>query len=835
MGYSPGTIFEIIPRSASKTITNTPVTTPAFVCCISSDKGPEKFQAVIGEDFYKQYGSNLSFEKHGQPLLQAANIIDAGGIVLVKRVVAEDSALANLVLWGVLKTGKVQKTNAKGELLYTDANTGEETTSATSVTPGAGDQPGKTVNNEPIMITQNTVSYETTSYANVSDIAQVKAMTEDIAVNACKKIIVNDANKSTLTDAPVALANAACITELTKVFGNVNAYANKNVVAVKYANNTLTLATMKEPIPYTTAAKGFPDDTKSGNFVAFRITLPADRSTEGVEISMNGVTNGPWGPEVLTENKYLDLLINIAKIDSSVITFKWANGETTTYTVDYRAIAKTKADGTVTTPAEVEVGADDTYVQKFPIYAFTDVGRGLSNKRIRIYADNRTSKGLAYMLYNLQVLEGTTTLETLEFCSDYTVIRKSENMSVQTVTSTYSQQIKSYIFTKYQDKFIEAVAASVGVTGETIGNLDYLFGTDRTGKYSLDYTLTKAGLKDESTSLVYDLESGINMSYAFGQNLENGSNGAFGTAPWGTDAYNQAVLDFWTDKDGSGVIFDVDGIKPCAIIDANYPLEIKNAIGRVVKFREDCFYFRDLGLGLKTIDDISWAELDNDAEGVNTDIGLDEKDSMFCASYHNSYDVIDPHTKRQIPVTISYTLSKLLPSHFINGAYRPVCGQLYHMVINDAVEGTINYIPRKKPGNDEKEALDDLRINYIGDEDGTYVLESDWTATTNTATEFQYVHNVLAVQMVIRAVRRRCPKIRYSFLTAEDLTKYKNDVQTVLDQFGGIFETLEFEYIEDKTMVQNKVFYAAIKVKFKNFIRSEYFKIYELENDGTIN
>lgn len=834
MGYSPGTIFEVIPRSANKTITNTPVTSPAFICCISSDKGPEKFQAVMGEDFYKQYGSNLSFEKHGQPLLQAANIIDNGGTVLVKRVVAEDSALANLVLWGVLKTGKVQKTDTEGNLLYTDANTGEETTSATSVTPGAGDQPGKTVNNEPIMITQNTVSYETTSYANISDIAQVKAMTEELAVESVKKTIVNDANNSTLTDAPVYLADAACLAELTKVYGDIKGFVNKNVTPVKFTNNTLVLATKTDPIPYATAPKGFTADSKSGNFVAVRINLPADRSTEDVQISMNGVTNGPWGPEVLTENKYLDVIVNIAKLDSTVITFKWANGETTTYTVDYKAVSKAKADGTATTPAEVEVGADDTYVQKFPIYAFTDVGRGVSNKRIRIYADNRTSKSLAYVLYNLQIIEGTTAIETLEFCSDYTIIRKSENMSIQTVATTYSKQIKAHIFTKYQDMFIETIADSVGVNSNDLGNLDYLFGTDRSGKYSLDYTLTKAGLKDTSTTITYDLESGINMSYAFGHNLENGSNGTFGTSPWGTDAYNQAVLDFWTDKDGSGVIFDVDGIKPAAIIDANYPTEIKNAIGRIVKFREDCFFFRDLGLGLKTADDIAWAEVDYDAEGANPDLGIDEKDSMFCASYHNSYEVIDPNTKRQIPVTISYTLSKLLPSHFINGAYRPVCGQLYHMIINDAVEGTINFIPRKKPGVDDKETLDDLRVNYIGDEDGTYVIESDWTASTNTATEFQYIHNVLAVQMVIRAVRRRCPKIRYSFLTAEDLTKYKNDVQSVLDQFGGIFETLEFEYIEDTTMIQNKVFYAAIKVKFKNFIRSEYFKIYELENDGTI-
>lgn len=834
MSYSPGTIIDIIPRSASKNLPNRTSIPPAFICCISSDKGPEDFREVVGDKFYELYGRTLSFEKHGQPLLQAGRIVDNGGAVLVKRVVAEDSTLANMVIWGVLKTGKVQKTDKEGQKLYYDANTGEETISSTSVVPGSGDNAGNTVANAPVMIKQSTVSYETTSYSNISDINQVKALTEEMAIDACKKIIVNDANQSTLTNAPVYLADADSITELSKVFGKVSTYANKNVVPVKFANNTLVLATLKDAMPYTTATEGFSDDDKNGNFIALRVAIPSDRSTEGMQISLNGVNNGPWGPEVLTDDKYLDLVINIARLDSSVITFKWANGETTSYTIDYTAIKKEKADGTTTTPVEIEVGEDDTYVQKFPVYAFTDNGRGLSQKHIRIYADNKTSKGIKYMLYNLQVIEGTKTLENFNFCSDYTIIRKSENMSVQTVVTKYSNQIQAYIFTKYQDMFIEAIANSVGVTGADIGNYDYLFGTDRTGKYSLDYTLTKNGLKDDTTSLYYDFENGVNMSHAFGLPLENGSNGCFGTHPWGKDEYFQAVLDFWTDKEDTGYIYDVDGIKPCAVIDANYPFEIKQAIEKLVKFREDCFFFRDLGLGLKTKDDILYADLDSDSTGTDEFYHIEEKDGMFCGSFHNSYDVIDENTKRQISVTASYTLSKLLPSHFINGPYRPVCGQLYGMIFSEAVEGTINFIPRKKPGSDDKADLDDARINYIGDEDGLYVLESDWTATTLTDTEYKYIHNVLAVQQVIRAIRRKCPKIRYSFLTAEDLTVYKNEVQAVLDQFAGIFKVLEFEYIEDNTMVQNKVFYAAIKVMFKDFIRSEYFKIYELENDGSL-
>lgn len=831
MGFYSGTIFDIIPNNNQTVTTERTNIPPAFICCISSDKGPEGLNTIEGEEFYNLYIRNreVSFEKHGQPLLQAANIIDNGGIGIINRVVAENSTLANLVLWGVVKTAYVQKTDENGAKLYKDTNTGEETTSATSVVDD------KTVANDPVMIKQTKVSYETNSFANVTSMDQVRALVNDMAIEASKKVIVTD--EENISSSPIAISNAAilAIDDIVNAYGDVSSYANANVSAVKYADNTLYLGTADgEVLPYVTAEKGFDEDTKNGNFIAFRITLPEGKDTTGLKISMTGINNGPWGPEVLTENKYLDVILNIANRDSTTATFTWNDGTTSTYTVNYAAISKEKADGTATTPTPVEIGEHDASIQKFPIYAFTDNGRGVSEKRIRIYPDNRTSKGVNYMLYNLDVIEGTKTLESLKFCSDYNIIRKNENMSIQTVTSTYSSQVKSYIFTKYQDQFVETVAESVGATGNDIGDLDFIFGTSRNGKYSIDYVLDKGGIKKESTSLYYDLENGVNISYAFGLSLENGGNGDFGDHPWGTEAYFKQVYDFFTDANGSGEIFDVDNIKPAAIIDANYPFNIKQAIEKVVKFREDCFFFRDLGLGLKTKDDIYFADLDNDSTGVDADLGLDEKDGMFCGTYHMSYDVIDPHTKRQITVTACYSLSKLLPGHFINGPHRPICGQLYGMILKDAIPGTINFIPRVKPGCNDKEDLDDHRINYAGLEDGLFVLESDWTSITSTTTEYAYIHNVLAVQEVIRAIRRRCPKKRYTFLTAEDLTAYKNDVQEVLDKFAGRFKTLRFEYIEDKTMVQNKVFYAAIYVQFNNFIRTEYFKIYELENDGTI-
>ena len=83
---------------ASATVpTEDGVDRPIFMTVVSSDKGPEEWKTkVYGQDFYDYYGATPSFYKHGQSLIQAANIIDAGGYLTIKRVVAQDATLANI-------------------------------------------------------------------------------------------------------------------------------------------------------------------------------------------------------------------------------------------------------------------------------------------------------------------------------------------------------------------------------------------------------------------------------------------------------------------------------------------------------------------------------------------------------------------------------------------------------------------------------------------------------------------------------------------------------------------------------------------------------------------
>ena len=126
----------------------------------------------------------------------------------------------------------------------------------------------------------------------------------------------------------------------------------------------------------------------------------------------------------------------------------------------------------------------------------------------------------------------------------------------------------------------------------------------------------------------------------------------------------------------------------------------------------------------------------------------------------------------------------------------------------------------------EVEAIE-LLYNLI--KDGLLTLETLYTSQDKD-TELSFINNVIAIQEVIKAIRSRCPIIRYSYMdNTENLENYKRDVQDVLDGYSINFAKLEMVYLEDKTMIDNKVFYAAIQCSFKNFIQKEYFKIYPIE------
>ena len=374
---------------------------------------------------------------------------------------------------------------------------------------------------------------------------------------------------------------------------------------------------------------------------------------------------------------------------------------------------------------------------------------------------------------------------------------------------------------------VRKLAKTATIGGEAVPiadmvNYDFINGLDRRGTTSIDGIVASASDEDDdpwTANIPADIERVITLSDAAGIPLSNGSYGTMTSSPMSNPTeYANLMLGAWNKAPSSTyaeqfdpVIYDLDAYKPDAIIDCGFPVAVKNAIIDVCEFRGDVSFLADLGTTYKDIDSIIGA-----AEQIHS--------SRFCAVYHNFFNISNPFTKKDITVTMPYLLAKRLVKHISSGAGRPFAGFANNMSFPEIIKGTINYLPVNIPGDDQKQKLVDASINYLSLYDGTPVMETMYT-NSDEYTQMSYLHNILAVQEVIKAIRSRCPRTRYTFLDGDDLEDYLKDADAVVKQFQTNFKSINIQYMADERYESNNIFYATLVVQFRNFVQEEYFKV----------
>ena len=467
---------------------------------------------------------------------------------------------------------------------------------------------------------------------------------------------------------------------------------------------------------------------------------------------------------------------------------------------------KSVTDITTNDPAEVASKVMTTLTAgQYLLFTITDNGRGVSNKRFMITPNYRLSRSAEYIEYAISISESNNDLETFTFSPIPHLVVYGANHSLQAVIEKGSTQVKCIQDETGTNGFIAKLAEITGQTVDEIEAIDFLFGYNRKG-VALE-------------NIIID-NTGLNLQNSFGQALLEGSNGSFGDKPFVEENFeeytNQAEYALGTDSNNvfDTVIYDLDRYKIDLVVDANYPDGVKRAIETLVTYREDCCFLRDMGTGMRNLEMIRLA---------NEELAVKNK---FISTYCQYYDVIDPYSKRQITVTISYDLAQLMVAHMNAGRILPACGIKHDMIIDNAIKGTLNFAPVvcPEPLGNQKEVMEDIRVNYatyIGED---LVIETEYTSQ-ELYTQYSFLNNILGVQEVARAIRNRCPVIRYSFIDGEDLERYKADIEDVIAQYSSNFKSITFDYVADPVYTNNKIFYAAINVGFRDFIQTEWFKI----------
>lgn len=476
------------------------------------------------------------------------------------------------------------------------------------------------------------------------------------------------------------------------------------------------------------------------------------------------------------------VMINVASIKYELVT----------------VTGKKRLDEVVEEATRSFVQDDETQTFTYPIMVIVDNGRGESTKRFNIIPQYQISKTQNFMLYKFKYL-GSEDLdaESVYFSVVPGVMYLNKSMAIE-MACTEMLQCRAKSIEKSIDAFYNKVAEIAGFDLDELHKYDLLFGKDNKG--------------NAVQGISYD-DNGIDLSAEIGFGLESGSNGAFGDTPILTDEYEKALKDVFDgtfDED----IYNLDLYKIDACVDANYPYEVKKAIYELAKFRKDFFFFGDLGLEVETF---------SDAQNKMYEMPRDK----FTGWYGQSYQILNPFTKRNIDVTITYSIARMVIPHLVNRTHTPYCGILFNWTIPEAIEGTINFTPKITPAVNQKTLADDLRLNYASVLNNVLTLETEFTSQEEL-TQLSFINNVAAIQKIVKTVRDRCPSFRYSFISTTDLQSYKKEVNRIIATFTGWFESLEFVYVQDDIMRANKIFEASLKVKHKDFVQSEILNIYTL-------
>lgn len=482
------------------------------------------------------------------------------------------------------------------------------------------------------------------------------------------------------------------------------------------------------------------------------------------------------------------------------------------------------------------------------LFAVSAMGRGESKIRFRLVPNYINSRSkINYIKYSFEVYEDNDMIESIVFTLNPNIIIDDISQSITSKIKYNSRQIKLKGYDDNLFKLVKTISNTINIETEKLIGMDVLNGNEYSDKIPIRGLLTATQNKVyklngnnkteqiETTLWSSNIPNDISefiinpIDYEEGIALKNGSYGDIGSNPMNPSkesVYETMLLNVFgasTDtstKEDSGLydslIYDLDAYKIDAIFDCGWSNNVKKAITDLVDFRGDMVFLCDLGKkGNTTISEIT--------ENIN-DLMVGMPYSNNVAIYHNYFNIINRFNKKEITVTMPYLLIEKLTSHIATGVGKPFAGIANNIMFNDIMTNSINFLPVVTPDGDQKQILADFNINYVNMYDGIPVMETMYV-NSNQYTQMSYLHNIMAVQEIIKVLRTRCPKSRYTFMDGEDLNNYIRDVDVIIKNYSTNFRSIECEYMADEKYTDNNIFYAVLKVQFKNFIQEEYFKI----------
>lgn len=893
MARYPGTQFVLRDHSdasAAVPIQQVSNSAPVYMTSFRAPKGPEDMLLVEGQRFYNLYGSQdkIKFNTYKQPLLQASMDINEGARLISKRAVLDSAMLGNATV-GVVLSKQVDVTFTKNADGYINAAT-FGTTKKYVLRPVVVSIKDRANTPGDSSFVEGKFMYKIHKETISSDIE----MKETLAMNTG---LVGVYTSGTSTE-NIPLDNGTWAGDVYTAGSILNGNSNEvdftdpsgSVEAPDYTSADTDEKKAKVQAKFLSAVYA----AANGGEYFFPLFSIFDNgrgaSLKNYAIVFDINTSKSIGKAVYTL-KVADSVTGRTLETYAFTINPYSRNTNTGYTFDIESAVNLKSD-------QIKVKYYyDSYDKLMQIindelsitneYLFDDADclfdHDLSGNTL---VDNRIARGatadlyslanssannldsgdinLTYYYYNYKTRSKQNIFENLRYGSDgiidsnvYTTtvttkanvgdvpqVYDSSGNAITTLAAGATANLGFMVENETATTHTKCTAAInllklIPELGINFSGADFETGDDHSSNIKLKVATTGGGYVYVSAVVTKVQEGATNNTYKYDLTV------TVQEYSWDLSYQNQyrKFFDGQFDRD----IFNLDVWFPNCVFDANYDKKVKLAIQKLAAYRGDFFVYLDLNTDVKAYDDVE--RLINVVDDDNEFPPNEEATNYYvhdrnCAVTSIYGDIRDPYSNKQITVTATYALSRLMVKHFINGVGRPFAGQGYGIIFTDFIEGTVNYIPKIYPSSamtsrsyigdtypsddetivNEKQQMTDLKVNYGSYYNGVFTMDTEFTLNPKDS-DFSYINNIMLVHQVMQAIRKACPASRYKFIDNNDLSTYQRSVEEVLKVFRSKFAALRFKYVQDENSVANKIYYAAIEVVFRPFAQAEIFTI----------
>lgn len=334
---------------------------------------------------------------------------------------------------------------------------------------------------------------------------------------------------------------------------------------------------------------------------------------------------------------------------------------------------------------------------------------------------------------------------------------------------------------------------------------------------SIDYLL-----KPEKTLPYLEFDpTSTDLTAAAGFTLKGGVDGSWtGKLDWDKwTGAKEAFTNFYSGVSAPELL-DINQIPAAVMYDANYPIDVKNAMTTLVldeTKRHDIMCYIDLGI----------VKNSTAAKEVMDSLTFDSCQIAVQGWFHNYYD---PYTEKDIPVTGTWSTAAMLPSHDNSfGLHRPMagfnCGQLRGVVADTLFP---------LPVGEEKNKLYESKINYIEKIKGQYLIASQIT-TQKKQSDLELTNNNRLKGQIIRKIMALVPQFKHNFSDPATLKQFKDLAILQLEEESRLCnQPITITFSQTQYQKDNRILQVELRCVFKSVIERIYVPIYIDKNIGTV-